>query len=167
MDISFKARSFDKYKSLVLDLNIEFDHDRRTMDHFMATVYEESPELIDCSECGAYLGTNKIFRCTGIGNDQFTQTLALFDVLCGWTGSHTQGIRKALESRVLELQTRQARSYQVRCEVYRKGHAPNPSEPVTWLTARHRFGDEPSSYVVPEYEKKAANEAHYFRNHTH
>ena len=161
MDVSFKARSFDKYESLVFNLDVQYDHDTRTVDHFLAEVYEEAPEVIDCAECGAYLATNKVFRCSGTGNDQLAQTLALFDVLLGWSGTRQTGVRKALESRILELQARKARSYSVRCEVYRKGYAPDPREPVTWLTARHGYRNQPSSYVVPEFEKKAANDAHY------
>jgi len=165
MDVSFKARSFDKYESLVFNLDLQFDHERGSLDGFLAEVYEEAPEVIDCSECGAYLATNKVFRCSGTGNAQLSQTLALFDVLLGWTGSRQTGVRKALESRILELQARKARSYSIRCEVYRKGFAPDPSQPVTWITARHAFGHEPSSYVVPEFEAKAANDAHYLYHH--
>ena len=167
MDISFKARSFDKYESLVFNLDVQYDHDTRTVDYFLAEVHEETPDVIDCPECGVYLGTNKIFRCSGTGNDQLSEALALFDVLLGWTSSRSTGVRKALESRILELQARKARTYSVRCKVYRKGHAPDPREPVTWITARHGYGDQPTSYVVPEFEKKAANEAHYFRHTNH
>lgn len=166
MDVSFKARSFDKYESMVLNLDVYYDYESRTVDYFLAEVYEETPEVIDCFECGAYLATNKVFRCTGTGNDQLAQALALFDVLLGWTSSRETGVRKALESRILELQARQARTYSVRCEVYRKGYAENPREPVTWLTSRHGYGDQPSSYVVPEFEAQACNDAHYL-NRTH
>ena len=166
MDISFKARSFDKYESLVFNLDVQYDHESRTVDYFLAEVYEEAPEVIDCKECGAYLATNKIFRCSGTGNETLAQALALFDVLCGWSGSNQTGIRRALESRILEMQARQARGYSVRCEVFRKGHAPNPSKPVNWITARHSYGDQPSSYVVPEFEAQAATDAHYLNRTT-
>ena len=38
MDVSFKARSFDKYESLVFNLDVQYDHDTRTVDHFQAIV---------------------------------------------------------------------------------------------------------------------------------
>ena len=167
MDVSFKARSFDKFESLVFNLDVQYDDDTRTVDHFLAEVHEEAPQILDCPECGVYLATNKVFRCSVTGNDQLAQALALFDVLLGWSGTRQTGVRKALESRILELQARKARTYSVRCQVYRKGYAPDPREPVTWLTARHGFGDEPSSYVVPEFEAKAANDAHYLNRTNH
>ena len=47
MDVSLKARSFDKYESLVFNLDVQYDHDTRTVDYFLAEVYEEAPEVFD------------------------------------------------------------------------------------------------------------------------
>ena len=156
MDISFKARSFGQRESVVLNVDVQFCPDTRTMSRFLAEVLEESPEVIDCHECGSFQATNKIFYCCGNREEEWETALALFDLLSGY--GHAQGVRKPLASRVLELQTRSADSYSVRLKVYLQGHAPDNGKPIAWLTGRHSFGKR-SSYVVPENEINALEEA--------
>ena len=156
MDISFKARSFGQRESVVLNVDVQFEPDTQSIARFVAEVHEESPEVIDCAECGAFQATNKIFYCIGNTTDEWETALSLFDLLCGHSPS--QGLRKPLASRVLELQTRKADSYSVRCKVFRKGHTPDNGKPIAWLTGRHSFGKR-SSYVVPENEIRALEEA--------
>ena len=153
MDLQIRARELGNTTNVVLNLDVQFDPDARRMASFMAEVHEKSPKVIDCPECGCFQATAKIFRCTGTREEELTQALACLDLLLGYSGS--KGVRKPLESRILELQARAAESYTVRCKVYRQGHSPDNGKPVAWLTGRHSFRGR-SSYVVPEHEMEEA-----------
>lgn len=156
MDLQIRAGKLGDTPDVVLNLDVQFCDDARRMATFLANIHEESPTVIDCHECGTYQATAQIFRCAGTREEELSQALACLDLLLGYTGS--KGIRKPLESRILELQTRGAESYSLRCKIYRQGHSPNNGQPIAWLTGRHSFRGR-SSYVVPENEMAAINEA--------
>ena len=155
MDLQIRSGKLGKRTDVVLNLDVQFDPDARRVASFMAEIHEESPTVIDCEECGTFQATCKIFRCSGTRIEELTQALACLDLLLGYINE--KGIRKSLESRILELQTCSADSYSIRCKIYRKGHSPDNGKPVAWLTGRHSFRGR-SSYVVPEHEMEEAYE---------
>lgn len=156
MDLQIRAGKLGQRTDVVLNLDVQYCDDARRMASFVAEIHEESPEIIDCPECGTYLAGAKIFRCSGTREEELTQALSCLDLLLGYSGP--KGIRKPLESRILELQARGADSYSVRCKVYREGHTSDNGKPVAWITARHSFRGR-SSFVVPETEMAASYEA--------
>jgi hypothetical protein len=157
MDLQIRAGELGERSDVVLNLDVQYDDDARRVASFLAEIHEESPKVIDCPECGCFQATAKIFRCAGTREEELKEALACLDLLLGYN-RNSQGVRKPLESRILELQARGAQSYSVRCKVYRQGHSSDNGKPIAWLTARHsaRAG---SSYVVPQHEMEAAYSA--------
>lgn len=150
MDISINSRMATSPESVVCDAHVWITDEPNPVVTFISEIHEENPKDIFCEDCGYRQGTVPIFRCSGAGLKEWSETYSLLDLYLGLP--HKARLRSQMDTWIHESFTRQIASCQLRIEIrYEKLNSSYTNVSTSWAALKLTYHKSPnSSLVVPQ-----------------
>jgi hypothetical protein len=150
MEISINRRNVSPPKSVVWNTHGQVIYESGPLVKFVAEVYEDVPKDIFCGDCGFRTGRLPVFRCSGIGFDEWSKAHALLDLL--FVTDYRAKTQSEMETWLFSIQDRQATSFFLRSQIRNKGlDGENSRQSFTWDPLHLEMPHEDRSpFMVPK-----------------